>query len=296
MKQLRFWIIILGIWLTFFFNIERIALYELGANLIRSDTYIFVAGIGLAALILPRLSNLGFTALLAAATSLFLVLWYTDQGWEKDVSLSYSHLNSTILLTLIQINAIIITGLLARHITRSLSEVEETIANIIFNRIGRKAPAFVDEQQGMYQEIRRASRYHRPLVVMAMEIDPASLEQALPQVAKEVQQAMIEEFARARLAKILDDTMHDFDTIALRDNYFIAVLPETSTENAPFIAQRLGKVVKEKTGISLKIGTACFPDEALTFDGLVEQAIENAASRPATQPALQQQQPVAQEA
>ena len=47
MRRLRLWIIITGVWLTFFFNIERIIFYQVDANIIRYDTYIFVAIVAL---------------------------------------------------------------------------------------------------------------------------------------------------------------------------------------------------------------------------------------------------------
>jgi GGDEF domain-containing protein len=84
----------------------------------------------------------------------------------------------------------------------------------------------------------------------------------------------------AGVARILNDNMHDFDTIALRDNNFILVLPEISGEEADQIAQKLADVVKEKLRVKLQVGTANFPQEAMTFESLVELALKNAQQQP----------------
>jgi GGDEF domain-containing protein len=84
------------------------------------------------------------------------------------------------------------------------------------------------------------------------------------------------EYTLAGIARILDDNMHDFDTIALRDNNFILVLPEISGEEADLIAQKLEAAIREKLKIKLQVGTANFPNEAMTFESLVELALENA--------------------
>jgi GGDEF domain-containing protein len=95
-------------------------------------------------------------------------------------------------------------------------------------------------------------------------------------MVKEVQYAMMREYTMAGIARILDDNMHDFDTIAVRDNHFIVVLPEIPAEEAVHIAQKLEETVKEKMKIKLQVGTASFPNEAMTFESLVEMALQNA--------------------
>ncbi len=277
MQRLRFWIAILSVWLIFFFNIERI-LFRTEVNIIRSDTYIFVATVALISLLLPRLRGVSFAILLIVPTALFLFLWYHDPFWKKVAASSsnFAHLNSIVLLTLIQVNAIILTGLLARQITYRLSEFEGVIANITFGHIGQRPHPFSEEQSAMYREIKRARRYERPLAVMAFKIDEDTIQVALPQMVKEVQKGMMKEYTLAGLARILNDSLQGFDTIALSDNHFIAVLPETTSEEAPHIAQRLEKAIKEKMDVKVHIGTASFPDQAMTFESLVELALTNA--------------------
>ena len=278
MKRLRFWIAILSIWLMFFFNIERI-LFQADVNIIRSDTYIFVAAVTFVTLLLPKLRIWSFSAVLIFATSLFLFFWYQDPKWGKSVIPSFPHLNAIVLLTIIQVTAIILTGLLTRQITYSLSEFEEVIANITFGHIGKRPSPFSEEQSTMYREVKRARRYERPLAIMALKIGEEVMHDVLPQVVKSIQQAMMKEYTLAAIARILDDNLQGFDTIALRDDNFIVMLPETLDGQALHIAQRLEKAIKDKMDISVKIGIASFPREAMTFESLVELAMANADRR-----------------
>ncbi len=279
MRRLRFWVIVTGIWLTFFFNIERIILDRFDANIIRSDTYIFVAVVALVPLLLPRLRNLSFSSLIIVTTALFLYIWYQNPRWGRSVAVNYPQANAISLLTIFQINAIILTGLLARQISYSLSEFEEVIARITFGHIGARPTPFAEEQSEMYREVRRAARYNRPLAMVAVKLDEASIQTPLPQMVKDVQKAMMKEFTLASIAKSLDESLLSFDTIALRDNYFIVTMPETSAQDISLIVQRLENAIKDKFGIVVQIGAASFPNEAVTFESLVELAINNADQR-----------------
>lgn len=297
MKRLRFWIAVLSIWLVFFFNIERV-FTELGLNIIRSDTYIFVAMVAVAIILLPGLNNFSFALLLATVASIFLVVWYQDTKWEENVAANYAHINATALLTIIQVNAIILTGLLSRQIAYSLTAFEDVISNITFAHVGKLPGDFTEEQSVMYRELRRARRYERPLAVLALSVDEKSFQMPSPKIVKEVQLAMMKEYTFAGISRILDENLQSFDTIALRNNNFIVVLPEIASEQVSQISQRLQKAIKENIGIQVGVGAASFPDEAITFESLIELAVANASQSRETQlPAMSgQQQAITQEA
>lgn len=276
MRRLRFWVIVTGVWLTFFFNIERIIYDQFDANIIRSDTYIFVTIVALVPLLLPRLSNFSFSSILIIATALFLYVWYQNPRWGQSVVMNYPQANAISMLTILQINAIILTGLLSRQISYSTNEFEDVIAKITFGHIGARPAPFAEEQSDMYREVRRAARYGRPLVMVAIKIDEESVQLPLPAVVKDVQNAMMKEFTLASIAKSLDENLLSFDIIALRDNYFIVTMPETSAQDISPTVQRLENAIKDKLGIAVRVGAASFPNEAVTFEHLVELAIEKA--------------------
>jgi len=254
--------------MIFFFNIERI---NSPIN-IRSYTYIFVAGVAALTLGLPKLQRIPFFILLVAPIPVFLVLkTLMERGdWYENLLLG-----NALPLTVTQVSAIILTGLLARQIYYRLREFEDVIANVTFNYIGKLPKPFSEGQGTIYREVKRARRYHRPLALIALKVNEADFQIVLPKMVKEVQQAMMREYTMAGIARILAENMHDFDTIAVRDNNFILVLPEISAEETAHIAQKLEDTVKEKMKVKLQVGTASFPNEAMTFESLVELALKN---------------------
>jgi hypothetical protein len=281
MKRLRLWIIVLVIWLILIFNVERI---NSPVN-IRSHTYIFIAAAAMITLITPRLQSLPLLLLLLAPVPAFL--WFKafmENGpWYENLMRGYA-----LPVTLTQISTIILTGLLARQINHGLIEFEEVIAQITFGRIGQPPRPFSEEQGLMYSEVKRARRYQRPLGVIALKADDKTIQGALPKIVQEVQQAMLKEFVMAGIARTLDEHTFDFDTIALHNHHFIVVLPEAGAEQVPSIAQRLEKAVKEKLNIKLGIGMANLPDDAITFEKLVEVALTRVNSPTETQPVSKQ--------
>lgn len=279
MKRLRFWTAILIIWLIFFFNIERI-----GSPVnIRNYTYIFVAVVAAATLILPRIRQLPLALLVLTPVPLFLVLKaFLEKGdWHANLLAGYS-----LPLTVTQASAIILTGLLARQITHALWEFEYTIASITFSHLGKIPKPFSEGQGVMYREVKRARRYQRPLAVIALKVDDSTIKLMVPEIVQQVQHAMMREFILASIARTLDDNMFEFDTIALRGNSFVLVLPEVVNQEVPLIIQRLEKTVKEKLNIKLQIGAATLPDDAITFESLVETALKNAEQQTGVYSAL----------
>lgn len=275
MKNLRFWIVILIVWLIFFFNIERI---NSPIN-IRSYTYIFVAITVALTLALPKLQRLPFLVLLFIPIPIFLAFRaFMERGyWYDNLLTGYA-----LPVTVTQVSAILLTGLLARQIHYHLLEFEDVISNITFGYLGKLPTPFTEGQGAIYREVKRARRYHRPLTVVALKINEADLQATLPQMVKNVQQAMMREYVLAGIARILNESLHDFDTIALKDNNFILVLPEITGPEADQMAQKLEEAVKEKMKVKLQVGTANFPEEAMTFESLIEQALENAQRQPAS--------------
>jgi len=263
MKRLRVWTTILIIWLIFLFNIERI---NSPIN-IRDYTYVFVALTAVVTLMLPRLKWFSYWILLAASIVAFLVY----KGlWGRDLILGLA-----LPLTVTQVSAIVLTAIIARQINAGLREFEDVINSITFGQIGARPKPFSEMQSTIYNELKRARRYHRPLSIVSLKISEQSIQVALPKMIKAVQQAMMKEYVFANVSRILDDSIDDFGTITLRNNHFLVVLPEKTSHEASLVAQKLAEVIGAKMELNLQTGMANFPDDAITFEALIEQAISD---------------------
>jgi GGDEF domain-containing protein len=123
-------------------------------------------------------------------------------------------------------------------------------------------------------ELTRSRRYSRPLSVLVVQMDKLEDQQVLEK-DESLQRDILTRFAAARIGEIVNDRARETDLILRDSNHrFILICPETGHSNSAILAQRISKSVAENIGAKVRWGVSSFPDEALTFDDLVEKAME----------------------
>ncbi len=264
MRTMHYRALLIVAWLVFFYNIERVR-WLVGAGQIQFVTryaYIFVALSALITLALPVLHRLPLWLLSTVGVILFLVLksWLGYPLWEEALA-----------VTVTEICAILVTGLLTRQVVGAISEFENSIVNFTIKHVGRQTKAFDIEQGEMYQEVRRARAFNRPLALMTIEPGSNSFEVATEKMVEEVQQATMKQYVLAALAKELEGQLGPYSVIAQDDDRFLVLLPEASRADIPRLISQVRGQVQESMGLDLRIGTATLP-EVETFDELVETA------------------------
>jgi hypothetical protein len=256
--------LLLVAWLVFFYNIERVP-WLVGAGNIQFVTrfaYIFVALAALVTLAFPIVHRLPLWLVSTLGVAVFLVL----KSW-----LGYPLGGEALAVTVTEICAILVTGLLTRQVAGAIWEFENSIVNFTIKRVGRQTKTFDIEQGEMYQELRRARAFNRPLTLMAVEPSTSSFEAATEKMVEEVQQATIKQYVLAGLAKVLGDQLGPYSIIAQDGDRFLVLLPEASKEEIPKLTAQVRGQVQESLGLELRIGSATLP-EVETFDALVETA------------------------
>jgi GGDEF domain-containing protein len=93
-------------------------------------------------------------------------------------------------------------------------------------------------------------------------------------MVQEVQQAMMKQYVLSGVARRLCDELEEYNIIAKKNDHFLALLPEVTSDQLANLVGRLRQSVSEQVGVDLRIGTASFPEDALTFESLVEKAVE----------------------
>jgi GGDEF domain-containing protein len=273
MHQLRMWTIILIGWLLFIVNVEQSSEKFLNVgrssdtNIIEWYSYILLAAVALTTLIVPVMRRPPLRVALPTIVLVFLaakLCFKLGDTWEIE----------DVLRAATELSAIVLTLLLTRQLNRALDEFQEAVAAITIPQVGKSVDAFSASQAEMYQEVRRARQYNRPLALLALKIEEDSINVALQEVMREAQRAMIDELVFAGVAGALCDELQDYDIIGRQNSYFLVLLPETKKEDVPDVTNRLCNAVSERAGVKLQVAAVTFPDNALTFDGLVQRAIQ----------------------
>ena len=61
--------------------------------------------------------------------------------------------------------------------------------------------------------------------------------------------------------------------IAWTNNHFLILLPEVTSDQLPDLVNQLRQAVSDQVGVTPQIGSASFPNDAVTFESLVEKAV-----------------------
>ena len=260
MKKMRFLVATLVIWLFSFYNIERLS----RPINFTTAAYILVPAVAVIIVLVPHLYKVSLGVLLITPVVIFLVLktLLEEHVW-----------GATLPLTVTEACAIALTVILARWVSIKVNEFEMAVGHITIGQTDNMSNPFSTSQVEMYQELRRARRYHRPLALISIGIQDESIKVALDRMVQEVQQTMMKRYVVSGVAKTLCDKLDDHDIIAHSNGNFLVLLPEVTPQELDRLIDDLHDEVSRQIGVVLQIGAASFPDDAVTFDSLVEKAV-----------------------
>jgi GGDEF domain-containing protein len=264
MRRMHYRVLLLVVWLLFLYAIEPASRFVgyWRIDLLTAYAYVFVALIAFIGLALPAVHRLPLPLLISGGVLVFLVFkgWFGYPLWGRSLP-----------LTVTEVCAFLVTGLLTRQVMWAIREFETSIVNFTIKHVGRHPKTFAIEQGEMYQEVRRAREFNRPLTLMAIEPETNSFKVAKEKMVEQVQRATLKQYVFAALAKTLEDQLSPYSIIAQNGDRFLVLIPETRAEDLPRLATHLGELVQESLGLEVRIGGASLP-EVETFDELVETA------------------------
>jgi hypothetical protein len=253
MKRIRLPVALLLIWLFVFYNIERLSSF---VNL-SQVAYIFVPVAAIALLFSAWLQRINIWVYASSVTAVFLLM---------ELWLGYGLGNVPIVLT--EVFVLVVTIILARMVSDGVTEFELAVINITLGQMSERR----SRQGEMYREVKRARIHQRPLTLMAVKPESASVEMALDRMVREAQSAMVRQYVLSRVSKTLYDEVEDFNIIAKHRDHFLILLPETPVENLPDLIKRVRRAVADRVGVSVQVGAATLSKDITTFEALVERA------------------------
>lgn len=163
---------------------------------------------------------------------------------------------------------------LAHQLALQISHAESIMDALAMSAFPNRAQDIDAEPQRIKIELTRSRRYHRPLSLVVIETESED-EKMTREKLKSVQQDLLSRFTSARVGQIIDDRIRQTDLV-LRDQRgrFVILCPETDLPNATLLAKRITHAIKERTSMGVLWGVSAFPEEALTFDDLLQKARE----------------------
>jgi len=272
MKQLRFSFIALIFFVGIVLNLER---FDIGQqiDIINIHSFFYVL-FGIAVL-----STLAFTALRRVPMPIQLVSWigiylicklfiFTDRPFIGGV---YTYLSIT------EVTLLALGVLLSHRTTEDLFAFETVIANINLSGVSSRVMEFDQAGDEIAKEFIRSRRYKIPLSVLVLKLDPEIIKANRDNSMEEVILSLMTRYTANSLVRVLDKELRRTDLIIeqTRRNRLILLFPETDAAGSKVMTSRIEQLTEKHLGISISCGSATFPDEAITFEELVQRAEEH---------------------
>jgi hypothetical protein len=162
----------------------------------------------------------------------------------------------------------------AHQLAVQISHAESVMDALALSAFPNRAHDIDSENQRIKIELTRSRRYHRPLSLVVVESESED-DKTTHEMLKTVQHDLLKRFSSARVGQIIDDRIRQTDLV-LRDRAgrFVILCPETNIEDASLLAKRISQAIQDRTNLQVLWGVASFPEEALTFDDLLQKARE----------------------
>jgi len=172
----------------------------------------------------------------------------------------------------IQFMLIIIGAGLSYDVGRHLEGINTLLEGLSASTYPNRTLEIKRAEDRISAELTRSRRYHHPLSLLMVELDKKT-ENVDVKAIKGLQKDLLRRFAIARVGQIISDRARETDLI-LRDRSgrFLLLCPETNSENSLLFGDRIRRAVVESMGADVNWSFASFPEDALTFEELVEFA------------------------
>lgn len=175
-------------------------------------------------------------------------------------------------VNLIQLLLLLLSSVLTYDVGRRIDQLDKTMEGLASISAPSHAQDIQSAQRLIAAELTRSRRYHHPLSILAVKLDKPKGKEGWREL-ESLTNDMYERFAIAKVSKILSDLARSTDLVLVdKKGHFVMLCPETNLNGINIIADRISEAVKDVVNVDIEWGGAAFPDEALTFDDLLQTA------------------------
>ena len=181
--------------------------------------------------------------------------------------------NTTFPIILLEFILLVIGVWMAYQLADGIGHAESIMDAMSLSAFPNRTQNIGQATERIKIEITRSRRYHRPLGLLVFQVSLLDHE-PLQKMISNVQHDIWNRFSFARIGQVIDEHIRQTDMVFHdRYNRFIILCPETNHDVSQVLAERIGNIILEKTGMKVIWGFSTFPDDALNFDDLVENAV-----------------------
>jgi GGDEF domain-containing protein len=204
-----------------------------------------------------KMTSYVFIAFWAAVYALVWIFY-----WKNDLPVQ---------VQIIQFLLVELSAGLAYDVGKRVGQIDRVLDGLSSSAYPNHIRDIKSAQDAINGELTRSRRYHHALPILAIRLQKSG--NTSPSHQELLGNDIMERFAIAKIGQILSDLSRNTDIIVRdRDGLFIIICPETSFENLPILAERIAETVHRNLATTIKWGSALFPDEALTFEELLQKA------------------------
>jgi hypothetical protein len=262
MKDLRFTLLALLSALAVFFNIERLG--EHNAANISSPVYVLAFLCVLAVVTFPFLAR--------SRVSTPILLWLTVYSIFK-IFFSHRPTSGHVYLVITEMTLPSVVIGLAHRMARCVGEFERTLDEITLSGMSHRLQPLEEAMDEIHKHLKLSRRNERPLSLLLVEFELEAQHQSNGSDITEVENSLLQRRALVALSKRLDRMLRRSDLMleTRGKGRIILICPETVKRGAYSLADRI-RHCADGLKIRVSCGTATMPEDAVTFDQLLEHA------------------------
>lgn len=268
MTNLRKAIILLSLHLMVVFNLERLDVPELNVVDVQGFLYPLILLVVFLTLFVSALHQASVYFSLTLWLGIYFALHLVVFRAQPLVGGVYTY------LTITELAFLTVTVFLAYDLAQRIREYETVIEQVTLPKTGRKIYGWTEASEDIKSEFVRSRRHNRSLSLMVVEPAGSTLQPDLQRPLRDLQKMMVNRYLSASLAQLISKEARRTDMIVEQEdhNSFILLCPETTQNGASIFAERIQAIAKEKLGVPVSFGIASFPEDAITFDDLLQKA------------------------
>lgn len=271
MAKLRNTILYLIFILAVLFNIERLDFGVENEINILTFVYFLALGIVLATIFIQGIARLPVSVTLPAWQVVYLALRVFLFNERPILGGIYTYLTITEMAMLAMIT------FLAHQVASELIEFGKAVTMVTVLRGRQQVPPVEESQDRILAELNRSRHYNSPLSLIAVDLNTSGVRMNIPRVLQDMQKEMVDRYIQVRVGELIRPTLRRMDLV-LEDqsnNRLLILTPEMKVQDTQILIDRIREDISSKLKVEANFGVASFPDEALTFEDLVREAVNH---------------------